>query len=225
MNKFMRRTAQIVSVIFHPLIILTYMLMLLLMVNPYLFGVNSVSDKESIKFILTVFFSTFLIPSFAIFLMWRLKLISSLEMRDKQDRIIPFIATGVFYLWVLRSVFADPNIPTAFLIAVLGTTLGLFACFIINLFFKVSLHAVGVGGLIWMILIIMWLYSYGSFTINLPVFGTSEISINLLLMLSIFVGGLVGTSRLLLNAHTPKELYIGFAIGILTQFISLKILL
>lgn len=221
----MRIAAQIISIIFHPLLILTYMLILLLMVNPYLFGVNSVSDKESIKFILTVFFSTFLIPSFAIFLMWRLKLITSLEMRDKQDRIVPFIATGVFYLWVLRSVFADPNIPTAFLIAALGTTIGLFSCFIINLFFKVSLHAVGIGGLIGMILIIMWLYSYGSFTLNIPIIGVCEISINLVLMLSVLIAGLVGTSRLLLNAHTSKELYIGFLLGALTQFISLKILL
>ena len=158
-------------------------------------------------------------------MMWRLKLISSIQMRDKQDRTGPFIATGIFYLWVLRSVMADSNIPTAFLIAVLGTTIGLFACFIINIFFKVSLHAVGMGGLVGMVLIMMWLYSYGSFTLNLPFVGTSEISINFILILSLIVAGLVGTSRLLLNAHTPKELYIGFAIGILCQFISLKILL
>lgn len=221
----MRYAAQIISVIFHPLLVLTYMLILLLLVNPYLFGVNNLSDKESLKFVITVFFTSFLIPSFAIFMMWRLKLISSIQMRDKQDRTGPFIATGIFYLWVLRSVMADSNIPTAFLIAVLGTTIGLFACFIINIFFKVSLHAVGMGGLVGMVLIMMWLYSYGSFTLNLPFVGTSEISINFVLMLSLIVAGLVGTSRLLLNAHTPRELYTGFAIGILCQFISLKILL
>ena len=126
----MRYAAQIISVIFHPLLVLTYMLVLLLLVNPYLFGVNNLSDKESLKFVITVFFTSFLIPAFAIFMMWRLKLISSIQMRDKQDRTGPFIATGIFYLWVLRSVMADSNIPTAFLIAVLGTTIGLFACFI-----------------------------------------------------------------------------------------------
>ena len=221
----MRITAQIISIIFHPLLVLTYMLVLLLLVNPYLFGVNSLSDKESMKFILSVFVSTFLIPSFAIFLMWRLKLISSIHMNDKQDRIGPFIVTGIFYLWVLRSVMADSNIPTAFLIAVLGTTIGLFACFIINLFFKVSLHAVGMGGLMGMVLIVMWLYSYGSFIVHMPFAGTMEISINLVLMISILLAGMVGTSRLLLNAHTPREIYIGFALGLLAQFISLKFLL
>jgi membrane-associated phospholipid phosphatase len=220
----MRLSAKIISVIFHPLLVLTYMLLLLLIVNPYLFGVNSVGDKGSVKLILTVFFSTFLIPAFAIFMMWRLKLISSLHMSDKQDRIGPFIATGVFYLWVFRSVMEDSNIPTAFIIAVLGTTMGLFICFLINLFFKISLHATGMGGLIGMVLIIMWLYSYGSFTLHLPFIGANEISINFVLILCILLAGIVGSSRLFLRAHTPRELYAGFALGLACQYMALKLL-
>jgi hypothetical protein len=220
----MYRAAKIISVIFHPLLILTYMLILLLLVNPYLFGVNSLSEKNSIKFILTVFFSTFLIPAFAIFMMWRLKLISSIHMRDKQERIGPFIVTGIFYLWVYRSVLADSNIPTAFLIAALGTTIGLFICFLINLFFKISLHAAGVGGLLGMVMIVMWLYSYGSFTVHFPVIGAADISINFVLIVTILITGIVGTARLLLKAHTPKELYAGFLLGLLCQYLALKIL-
>jgi membrane-associated phospholipid phosphatase len=220
----MRLSAKIISVIFHPLLVLTYMLMLLLIVNPYLFGVNNIGDKGSIRLILTVFFSTFLIPAFAIFMMWRLKLISSLHMGDKQDRIGPFIATGVFYLWVFRSVMEDSNIPTAFIIAVLGTTMGLFICFLINLFFKISLHATGMGGLIGMVLIIMWLYSYGSFTLHIPFIGASEISINFVLILCILLAGIVGSSRLFLRAHTPRELYAGFALGLACQYMALKLL-
>jgi membrane-associated phospholipid phosphatase len=220
----MRLSAKIVSVIFHPLLVLTYMLMLLLIVNPYLFGVNNIGDKGSIRLILTVFFSTFLIPAFAIFMMWRLKLISSLHMGDKEDRIGPFIATGVFYLWVFRSVMEDSNIPTAFIIAVLGTTMGLFICFLINLFFKISLHATGMGGLIGMVLIIMWLYSYGSFTLYIPFIGASEISINFVLILCILLAGIVGSSRLFLRAHTPRELYAGFALGLSCQYMALKLL-
>jgi membrane-associated phospholipid phosphatase len=220
----MRVTAKIISVIFHPLLVLTYMLILLLIVNPYLFGVNSVSEKGSIKLILTVLFSTFLIPAFAIFMMWRLKLISSIEMTDKQDRIGPFIATGVFYLWVFRSVLEDSNMPAAFLIAVLGTTMGLFICFLINLFFKISLHAAGMGGLIGMVLIIMWLYSYGSFLLHLPFIGATEFSINFVLILCLLIAGVVGSSRLFLRAHTPRELYAGFLLGLLCQYMALKIL-
>jgi hypothetical protein len=221
----MKIAAQTISVIAHPLLMLTYMLLLLLMVNPYLFGVNSIGDLESRKLILSVFFTSFLLPAVAIFIMRKLDLISSLDMRDKKDRIGPFIVTGIFYLWVFQNVLRNNDMPTAFLIAVLGTTMGLFLCFLINLFFKISLHATGVGGYIGMVLITMWLYSYGTFEMWLPFMGACNISINLVLIVSLLVAGLIGTSRLGLRAHTSRELYAGFVLGILCQYVALKILL
>ena len=221
----MKISAQILSVIAHPLLMLTYMLLLLLLVNPYLFGVNSISDLESKKLILSVFFTSFLLPAIAIFLMRKLDLISSIDMRDKKDRIGPFIVTGIFYLWVFQNVLRNNDMPTAFLIAVLGTTVGLFLCFLINLFFKISLHASGIGGFIGMVLITMWLYSYGTFEMWLPFIGSCSISINLVLILSLLIAGLIGTARLGLGAHTSRELYAGFALGLLCQFIALKILI
>ena len=213
-------SAQILSVICHPLLMLTYMLGLLLVVNPYLFGINNASEGKLLM--LRVFITSFVLPAFAIFLMYRLKLISSLTMNDKQQRIGPFIATGVFYLWVFISVFKDSNMPTAFLIAALGTTIGLFACFLINLFFKISLHATGAGGFVGMVLITMWLYSYGAFSIWLPFLGVCFVSINAVLLVSIVLAGAVGTARLVLGAHTSKELYAGFLLGLVSQYIALQ---
>jgi hypothetical protein len=214
-------SAQILSVILHPLLMLTYMLGLLLIVNPYLFGINSASEGKLL--VIRVFATTFILPAFAIFLMYRLKLVSSLHMTDKQERIGPFIATGIFYLWVFRSVLNDSNMPTAFLIAALGTTIGLFACFLINLFFKISLHATGAGGFVGMVLITMWLYSYGAFSMWLPFVGVCTVSINFILMLSVFLAGAVGTARLVLGAHTSKELYAGFVLGLVCQYIALQV--
>ncbi len=221
----MKIAAQIISIIAHPLLMLTYMLLLLLLVNPYLFGVNSIGDLESKKLILSVFFTSFLLPAIAIFLMRKLDLISSIEMRDKKDRIGPFIVTVIFYMWVFQNVLKNNDMPTAFLIAVLGTTIGLCLSFFINLFFKISLHATGIGGYIGMVLIIMWLYSYGTFDMWLPFVGSCSVSINLVLIASLFIAGLIGTARLGLGAHTSKELYAGFALGIICQYVALKILL
>ena len=214
-------SAQILSIVLHPLLMLTYMLGLLLIVNPYLFGINSASEGKLL--VIRVFATTFILPAFAIFLMHRLKLISSIEMTDKQERIGPFIVTGIFYLWVFRSVLNDTNMPTAFLIASLGTTIGLFACFLINLFFKISLHATGAGGFVGMVLITMWLYSYGAFSMWLPFVGVCTVSINFILMLSVFLAGAVGSARLVLGAHTSKELYAGFVLGLVCQYIALQV--
>jgi membrane-associated phospholipid phosphatase len=213
-------SAQILSVVLHPLLMLTYMLGLLLIVNPYLFGINSASEGKLL--VIRVFATTFILPAFAIFLMYRLKLISSVNMTDKQERIGPFIATGVFYTWVFRSVLNDSNMPTAFLIAALGTTIGLFACFLINLFFKISLHATGAGGFVGMVLITWWYYSYGAFSMWVPFLGVCIVSINAILILSILLAGAVGTARLLLGAHTSKELYAGFLLGLVCQYAALQ---
>ena len=94
----LRVFAKIVSVIFHPLLILTYMLILLLLVNPYLFGVNDIAYQS--RLILLMFMSTFLLPAFAVFMMRNLGLVSSIELENKQERIGPYIITGVFYLWM-----------------------------------------------------------------------------------------------------------------------------
>jgi hypothetical protein len=221
----MKIAAQTISVIAHPLLMLTYMLLLLLLVNPYLFGVNSIGDLESRTLILSVFFTSFLLPAIAIFLMRKLDLISSLDMRDKKDRIGPFIVTGIFYLWVFQNVLRNNDMPTAFLIAVLGTTMGLFLCFLINLFFKISLHATGISGYVGMVAITWYYYSYGTFEMWLPFLGPCNVSTNLVLIVSVLVAGLVGTSRLGLKAHTSRELYAGFALGLLCQYAALKILL
>lgn len=220
-----RLIAQGISVVFHPLLMLTYMLILLLLVNPYLFGVNKITEKASVLFIMRVFITTFLLPSVAIFIMWRLQLVQSLQMREKQERIGPFIVSGIFYLWTFRSVLADSNIPTAFLIAVLGTTFGLFLAFLINLFFKISLHATGVGGMVGMVAISMWYFSYGNFTTHVPFIGYAHVSINLVLIATIFLAGVIGTARLVLAAHSPRELYLGFILGLASQYLALKFLL
>ena len=213
-------TAQIISVVCHPLLMLTYMLGLLLIVNSYMFGINSASEGKLL--LVRVFATTFILPAFAIFLMYRLKLISSINMTDKQERIGPFIATGIFYLWAFRSILNDSNMPSAFLIAALGTTIGLFACFLINLFFKISLHATGAGGFVGMVLITTWLYDRGPFLMWLPFAGVCTVSINTVLLVSIVLAGAVGTARMILNAHTSKELYAGFLLGLVCQYIALQ---
>ena len=218
----MRIIAQAISVIFHPLLILTYMLVLLLLVNPYLFGVPSIGAHKQL--ILMMFISTFAIPMLAVVMMKTLGLIDTLEMRDKMERVGPYIAVGIFYMWMAFYCYKSPIIPTAYAVPVVGTTIALFTAFIINIFQKISIHAVGMGGLVGMVLITMWLFSYDSFAFEAFNLGTFQISMSLVLMVAIVLAGLVGTARMVLGAHTPPELYGGYMVGFLTQFIALRFL-
>ena len=219
----LRLLAQVVSFIFHPLLIVTYMLVLLLLVNPYLFGVSSIGDSASKLLILQIFLSTFFIPGVAVSMLRFTGMISSFEMKDKQERIGPYIITGVFYLWMFRNFLTNPSIPTAFTSFLLGATIGLFFAFFINIFSKISAHAVGVGGLLGMVVITMLLFSYDTFTI-LSARGTLEVSMSTVLLMAILIAGLVGTARLALQAHDPMDLYGGYLVGFASQFLALRFL-
>lgn len=215
--------AQVVSYIFHPLLIVTYMLILLLLVNPYLFGVSSIGDRASKLLILQIFLSTFFIPCVAVAMLRFTGMIRSFQMETRQERIGPYIITGIFYLWMFRNFLDNPSIPTAFTSFVLGATIGLFFAFFINIFSKISVHAVGIGGLLGMVVITMLLFSYDTFTVLSPR-GTIEVSISTVLLITILIAGLVGTARLFLQAHEPMDLYGGYLVGFASQFMALRFL-
>lgn len=220
----LRSIAQIISLVFHPLLIVTYMLVTLLVVNPYLFGVNSISDPNSKELILRVFLSTFFIPAFSVAMLRFLGLIESIEMKTKEERIGPYIITGVFYLWMLRNFWGNSNVPAVFTSLMLGTVIALFIAFFFNIFTKISAHAVGMGGLTATAAIAMLLFRYDTFVINSTILGTFEMSLITLLMLFIFFAGLVGTARLILTAHVPRQVYSGYIVGFCSQFLALRFL-
>lgn len=207
------RFAKIISYLFHPLTMLTYMAALFLLINPFLFGKSDISQGGWL--ILQVFLSTFLVPGLLVVMMKNLGLISSIEMQERHDRIIPYIATGIFYLWIFMMVRKTTMYPLLFSIATLGTTTGLFLCFFFNNFFKISAHAAGVGGLLGIFLIAMRWFSYSYFYvqgITIPVY--------VVLMAVIILCGLVCTSRLLLKAHSGTEIIQGFGVGLLGMAVA-----
>src|SRR5690606_6138032 len=162
-------------------------------------------------------------PFVAITMMKFLGLISSFDMKDRHERIAPYIITGALYLWIFRNVLNNPSIPQPYTIFVLGATMGLFVAFFINLFSKISMHAVGMGGLVGMLFLTVSFYSYPTFSIYLGIYAF-ELKTYSLLLLAIILSGIVGTSRLLLDAHKIHDLLGGFIVGLGTQFIALPII-
>jgi membrane-associated phospholipid phosphatase len=114
----------------------------------------------------------------------------------------------------------NADIPEIFAIYTLGSVIALCLGFFITVFSKLSLHAVGVGGLSGILLVMLWHFGYQ----GLNVLGFN-LHIKLVFMLSLIVSGLVGSARLWLNAHTTKDVFGGFLVGIASQFIALQILL
>jgi hypothetical protein len=167
--------------------------------------------------------NTLIIPAFAILIMKFLGLIKTFEMQDKSDRTGPYIIAGIFYLWLFRNFLDNTNVPLAFTSFLLGATIALFLAFIINIFTKISAHTVGMGGLLGMVLITMFQFSYDTFNLNLW-FGTIQMNMTTVLMIVILIAGMVGSARLILKAHIPSDLYGGYLIGFASQIFALRFL-
>ncbi|MCB0522750.1 MAG: hypothetical protein H6577_15005 [Lewinellaceae bacterium] len=218
----LKKLATIISVLFHPLLIVSYMLVLLLLINPYQFGVYSISEQG--KLLLLVFMSTFVMPAFAVFMMKSLGMVQSMALHERQERIGPYIIAGVFYLWMFINFKNNTTIPASLTVAMLGATIGLFTAFFFNNFTKISAHAVGMGGLVGVATINSMFYNFDTFTMHTWLFGTLELSTNFVVMAVVVLTGLVCTSRLLLEAHKPGQLYGGLAAGFLSQFVAFAFL-
>ena len=90
----MRKAAGAITIIFHPLLLATWVVLLFGAMNKYAFGMAPVG-----KMALIVFFNTFFFPAISFLLMKMLGFIPNLRMEEKQDRTIPFFAAQIFYIW------------------------------------------------------------------------------------------------------------------------------
>lgn len=203
----MKFLARLVSYIFHPLLFPTYGLLLLLFTNPNRFG--HFGEKLHIVWLIIIFALTFLFPAIWLLMMKRLEMIDSLNLETNKERIVPFIATATFYLWTAWMFKSNVNmkIPTDKLIffMMLGSCFTIFMALCINIFMKISLHTMGAGNLLGIIF---------------PLIRISTYDLRFVFVALILVAGIIGVSRLILKAHTPREVYAGYLVGFTGQFLA-----
>ena len=163
------------SAIFHPLLIPTYMFILLMVVNPFLFGANDFGEKRALLTLMMMVLYTAVIPMISVLLMVALNMVSSIMMEEKSERIGPLLLVMVLYFWVYYNLSNSNDVPTIFSTFLLGVVIALALAFVINVLDKISLHTVGMGGLVGMLMITMGLFGangivVGGYTVGLGVF-------------------------------------------------------
>ena len=195
--------AKIISYIFHPLFIPTYIFIYLQYQFPFEFA--GITDWQLKMKIFSVFWMTAFFPAFAVFLLWRLKFSDSIFLRTQKERIIPYFISMFFYWWMyyLSRTFSDQPIVLKFFYfgIFLSTTFGVF----INNYIKISLHGIAMGGALAAVILFAFVYQ-----------TTTGYAISTVVLLT----GLVCTSRLLVSDHTNIEIYSGVILGIICQLIG-----
>ncbi len=202
--------SRIFSILFHPLLFPTYGAFLIIAANPNRFGYFG--ERFHGVWLIMVFSLTFLFPVVWMAMMKRLEMIESLALETKRERIIPLIASATFYLWAAWQFKPNANmkLPTNELVffMLLGCALSIFILFFVNVFEKISLHAAGAGGL---------------FGLTLVMVRISFYDLRLLVIAAILIAGLTGTARLILKAHTQREILTGYLAGFTGQFVAFSI--
>lgn len=216
----MKVISTIISYFFHPLFVVAMMLGILLVINPYLFGINKHAEGLLIISVVTM---SIMFPMISVALMKMLGLIDTLEMKGDKERVGPLIASGIFYLWLFVNIKNNNMVPQAFSFFVLGSTIALFIAFFISNFSRISLHTIGIGGLLMGLILIRYNFAYDTFILNLKGLGSYSVHMDLVIIVAIIICGLVGTARLYLKAHDSSQVMGGYLVGITSQVLAFLI--
>lgn len=199
-SKALRILATTISYLFHPVFMPTIMCIALYLLSPVSF--KSLTP-ELLKFRLaTVVLLTVFFPLFSVVLMKKLGFITSIHMRDPKDRIIPLITIMIFYFWV-QQVFSNlKDSPEIIKILMLGAFWGIVLLFLVSIFFKISMHATAAGGMVGILIVLMF---------------SSPVNMLAPLLVSFVLAGIIGTARLILGEHRQPQIWLGYLLGILVQ--------
>lgn len=214
-----RGLAQTISYIFHPIFMVFYMLMVMIVVNPYSFGFGEVTNRNVM--LISVGALTVLFPIIAIVLLKMLGLIDSIELKTQKERVAPLAMTSIFYLWLFVNIKSNSAIAPMFSSYVLGAIIGVFMALLLNAFTKISLHAMGIAGMLTGFVLFRFFHAYEDFLIACNE-TNYVIQTDVIVILLVVMVGMVGSSRLLLKSHTTEELIGGYFIGFVAQLLAYR---
>ncbi len=196
----LRIAARIVSYIFHPLFIPVYLAWLVLRSSPYLLDAFSEWQRFTLMLMFGIMYTMF--PLLSVLLMKALGFISSIHMKTRKDRIIPYVVCMIYYWWVWYVMInraARGEVTREYVILSLAIFLASIGGMMANINMKVSMHAIAAG--VMMAFVMVLGFSQG-------------ISFGVYISVAILLAGMVCTARLIDSDHTTREIYWGLFIGI-----------
>ncbi len=197
------KIAQVISDVFSPIVMPTYMMALAMWITPL------VIIPERVRFATMGIIAalTAILPVAAIFALIKLGKVGDVSISNPKERLLPYSISIVCYIAAilfLRSI----HVPLWLSNFYIGAAVAALLASAITLRWKISAHGSAVGG-----------FAAGLYWMAVH---------NLLLSGSLYwvaggilLCGLVGTSRLILGRHTPAQVFAGFALGAVAVYVSL----
>ena len=198
------KLTQLISILLHPIFMPLIAIHLTLLVLPSL-TFTLIYRLELIYGILI--FSTMVFPLLSIFWLIRKGKVSSLEMNSHKERSLPLLKTVIWmslgYYLLQNLLFYTPVLKAE----LLGAILIILIAAIISKFWKISLHLLGIGGVVGTFIALQIIH--GDFLYLLLVF--------------ILLSGLLGVARIKQKAHNYAQVYSGFLVGLIVELVTLLV--
>ena len=175
--------------------------------NPF----STALDKDNAFLtLISVFIATGIMPVIISIILKELKLISSLHMPKKEERMLPFLLTGTLYYGVIYLLASVWNLPINPLIYkfMFSATLAIIIGMLITFNWKISVHMIGIGGVVGIVTVLS---------------KTGPEVLLYLLSILIIIAGLIGFGRLQLKAHSLSQIIAGFLLGFSCEILILLI--
>lgn len=188
-----------VSIIFQPLLMPTYGMILL--TNMDIFSVLPLMWR--LITIVGTFLFTGILPMVPILIMIKKGEIHDMFISNKEERTMPYLFSFLAYVFWVLFMWRTLQFPLFIVAMGMGSALSIFIIVFINLKWKISAHLSGMGGLTGAIFGVCYRCA-----IN-PVW---------LFALILIISALVALSRMELKAHTPGQVLAGFVVGFVTVF-------
>lgn len=199
----MRKLAQFISVISHPIFLPTWMFLIFMAT-----GICEIALIREEICLAVIVGTTFVMPALILLLLKKIKVIKSITMERREDRFIPLFVMVIF-LYITSRFFDGIITLGLYNFYLICNMLLCVIVFWINLWWKISMHGIG----------------WGAFTATLMIMTTISSNIYLpYFILSILVSGIVGSSRLYLKSHNTSQIYTGFVVGFILVIIYAKML-
>lgn len=190
-----RKISAALSATFTPLLAPTYAVALSLWFTCLSFA--TLKTKLTVLAVTLAF--TCMLPVIAIFLLHRSGIVKDPMLNDRRDRFFPYIVTILAYIGV-AIYFTRVHAPSWLPMFLLGAASAATVTLAVNMKWKISGHATGMGGL-------------SAFLFFLSYNGLMLDSSQWLFALAVLLSGCVMSSRLILDRHTPAQVLAGFLNG------------
>lgn len=187
----------------------------LFFITPGVLGLDAFSPGLRGSLLILIAVGTFGVPAILMYLLVRSGLIPDLYLDNRLDRRLPYLFTAGIYAFVTflfanrLQLISETSPEIAILLG--SITLSILLVGLTSLYWKISAHSVGIGGVLGTLIAI---------TVK---FGESDLV--LILALFTFLAGLIMSARLHLNSHTLLQVNVGLLTGITLSMLTVWFLL